>query len=46
VDTACVVKEADKTKLKENLSADDYRLITESDNVPMTIKFKIVEIFS
>ena len=45
VDAGCVIKEADKSKLKENLSADDYRLITESDSVPVTIKFKVVEMF-
>lgn len=45
VDGGCIIKEADKSTLKENLSADDYRLITESNSVPIKIKFKIIEMF-
>lgn len=40
-----VATESTKKQLKDNLSSADYTLITQTDSVPVEVRFRIVEIF-
>ncbi len=43
--TTGVVPESSKDSLKENLSDENYKIISETDNSEFTFKFKIIELF-
>ncbi len=40
-----VATDSTKNQLKDNLSSEDYTLITQTDSVPVEVRFRIVEIF-
>ena len=44
--TSGVVPENSKQELQENLSAEEYKLISNNDNISMNFKFKLVEFFT
>lgn len=43
--TTGIVPETSKKSLQEALSKENYRIISESENTDITIKFKLIEFF-
>lgn len=43
--TTGIVPDSSKDSLKENLSEENYKIVTESDNNDISLKFKIIELF-
>lgn len=43
--TAGIVPDSSKEELKENLSEENYRIVSGSENTNIAIKFKILELF-
>ncbi len=43
--TTGIVPDSSKQELKETLSEENYRIISESENSDITIKFKLIEFF-
>ena len=43
--TTGIVPDTSKESLKENLSEENYKIVTESDNSDISFKFKIIELF-
>ena len=44
--TSGVVPEESKEELKENMTEEDYALISETDSQELNFKFKILEFFT
>ena len=44
--TSGVVPEESKKELKENMTEEDYALISETDSQELNFKFKILEFFT
>ena len=43
--TTGIVPDSSKEELQENLSDENYMIVSESDNSSVAFKFKIVELF-
>ena len=43
--TTGVVSDESKETLQENLSSENYQIISDTDNSSITFKFKLIELF-
>ena len=43
--TTGIVPDSSKESLQENLSEENYKIVTETNNNEISLKFKIIELF-